>query len=261
MLLVALGRLLAKPNELAERPTPPTATDHRIVAAQLAQDLSRWDNEVSRFVTVEGLRFDNEFNEICQATRKVRNILEAAARNAETDAPGAQELLKATIKVLEADAISGIEKVPIDWAFRMLDRQTPFSAHLLIRDAIGTAKTRLHIFDRYLDTDFFELYLRHVPRTLQIRLVTIKGKPRDHGVEGVRSVSALVSAEFADYQLLQVTKEDLHDRNLRVDDLVFTLGSSLHEAGCKPTNFGPGDSSPTGHRNLDDILSRGVLIT
>jgi hypothetical protein len=53
----------------------------------------------------------------------------------------------------------------------------------------------------------------------------------------------------------------LHDRNLRIDDAVFFLGTSIKDAGTQPTNFTPANSTPTGHAVLDGIMAKGTLIS
>jgi len=130
---------------------------------------------------------------------------------------------------------------------------------LNIRDTIGTAKRRVHYFDRYLDTEFFHLYLRDLNRGLEVRLVTTKGNA-SFGVTNVLSVSRLAAGEFANYQLIECLAADLHDRNLRIDEMVFFLGTSIKDAGSQPTNFSPADSTAAGHAVLDGIMATGTVI-
>src|SRR3954463_15298963 len=44
-------------------------------------------------------------------------------------------------------------------------------------------------------------------------------------------------------ELIECLPTDLHDRNLRIDDTVFFLGTSIKDAGTQPTNFSPADST------------------
>jgi hypothetical protein len=144
-------------------------------------------------------------------------------------------------------------------ASELLAAQTPFSVYLKLRDVIGTAKKRVHLFDRYLDSDFYDLYMRSLPRSLEIRLVTTKGKP-NFGVTNVLAVSRLAAGEFTDYQLIQCDAADMHDRNLRIDDLIFFLGPSVKDAGDHPTNFSVTDGSPSAHAVLDSVLTKGTIV-
>jgi hypothetical protein len=156
--------------------------------------------------------------------------------------------------------LEAIDRVPIEWEARLLEARTPFTVYMHIRDAISTAKSRIHYFDRYLTTDFFHLYMRDRSRSLEIRLVTTQGGA-DYGVTNVRAVSALAAVEFDNYQLVQCHHSDLHDRNIRIDDQIFFLGPNINAAGTHPTNFSPTDSSPAAQTILDAIMAKGTVIT
>ena len=66
--------------------------------------------------------------------------------------------------------------------------------------------------------------------------------------------------EFSNYQLIEVTPHDLHDRNLRVDNSVFTLGPGVDRAGMCLSNFGPSDSTTDALQHLDAIIGNGNVI-
>ena len=136
---------------------------------------------------------------------------------------------------------------------------TPFSTHLKIYDAIRTAKKRIHYFDRYLDADFYPLYLRDVDRSLEIRLVTTKGT-QHYGATNIAAISGLAQQEFTDYKLIQCTYTDFHDRSLRIDDKIFNLGSSIKDAGKYATNFAVADNTAQAHQILDDFIKKGTVI-
>jgi len=160
----------------------------------------------------------------------------------------------------QASTLAAIDRVPIDWLPQLLEGNTPFAVYLKLRDAIGTAKRRIHYFDRYLNEDFFPLYLRGADRSLEIRLVTTRGN-HYYGITNVVHVSRLAGLEFAVFKLLECVPQDLHDRNLRIDDTIFFLGTSIKDAGKHPTNFAPSDSTAAGHAILDSIVSKGVVVT
>ena len=73
-------------------------------------------------------------------------------------------------------------------------------------------------------------------------------------------MSRLAAQEFSDYQLLQLARKDFHDRNLRVDAAVYTLGPGVDSAGVAPTNFAPADSTTHGHAELDALIGRARVI-
>jgi hypothetical protein len=99
-------------------------------------------------------------------------------------------------------ALAAIDTVPIRWNARLHEEMTPLSVYLKIRDAVGTAKQRVHYFDGNLHTEFFHLYLRDVNRSLEVGLVTSKGKS-NFGVTNVFSASKHAAGEFTDYQQIE----------------------------------------------------------
>lgn len=125
---------------------------------------------------------------------------------------------------------------------------------------MGTAAHRIHYFDRYVNEEFFRLYLRDLDRSLEIRLVTTKGN-QDFGVDNLLPVSGLVAQEFSNYQLIECHHTNLHDRNLRIDDNIFHLGASLKDAGRHPMNFSLADSSAQAHQILDDVMGGGTVVS
>lgn len=139
----------------------------------------------------------------------------------------------------------------------MFEANTPFTSYLRIKESIVSVKHRLHYFDRYLKPDFFTLFLASVGNTVSIRLVTTAGNTR----YGVAAVSNLARQQFVDYQLIEVASTDLHDRNLRVDDQIFSLGPGVDRAGMALTNFGPSDSSAQAHNEFDRIIAGGRVVS
>lgn len=152
-----------------------------------------------------------------------------------------------------------IGRIPIEWEPVVFEANTPFTSYLRIKESIVTVKYRLDYFDRYLKPDFFQLFLASVDKTVPIRLVTTAGNA-EYGVASVAAVSNLARQEFADYQLIEVAHTHLHDRNLRVDDQIFTLGPGVDRAGMALTNFGPSDSSAEAHNAFDQIIAGGRVV-
>jgi hypothetical protein len=255
-LILQLGMLLAPLNEMAKRTPPPTAEEYRIAAARGILDFQRWKTEVGKFATVGGVQFAHEVNDILHWPGGLLNALSEWAR-INADDSSRQNDLRDRLEQYCQLTLAAIDRVPIEWAARLHEAQTPFSVYLKIRDAIGTAKRRMHYFDRYLDTEFFHLYLRDLNRGLEVRLVTTNGRA-SYGVTNVLSVSRVAAREFTNYRLIECQPADLHDRNLRIDDTVFFLGTSIKDAGTQPTNFSTADSTAAGHGVLDGIMGKGT---
>jgi hypothetical protein len=259
-LVYQLGLLLGPLEDLIKQSPPPSLDSYRVTLARFIKDFEGWSDAASRFVEVRGVRFHLELKDILRQTVKLRKELEGLIRHSELDNDVRKTTLKGNLECYRTEILDAIGRVPIAYEPKLLDAQTPFDTYLRIGDVIGRATRRIHYFDRYLDSDFFPLYLRGVDRSLEIRLVTTHGNS-NYGIVNVSSVSNLAAQEFTDFQLIECNPTELHDRNLRIDDDIFHLGPSMTQAGNKPTNFVPADSTPQAHKILDTILFKGRVVT
>lgn len=258
MVLLHLGRLLAPAHEIANRATPPSITEYRVLAAQFEPDLCLWENDVSRFAILGDFRFSVEYDEIAQTARQFYGFLRDIVRE-RIDPNTTQIEIRDRLNNLQCDLVRLLDKIPIQWEPQLSAAKTPFKTCFLIRDAINTAQNILDYFDRYLDLDFFPLYLRQVNRSVSVRLITTRGNAQ-YGVTAVLPMARLAAQEFSSFQLVESTPADLHDRNLRVDNQNFHLGTSTNSAGKHPTNFNPADSTANGHLILDQIIAKGTVV-
>lgn len=252
-LIMEFGLLLAPLKELAARETPPRQVEY-IRALAPFEDVPRvWAEHAHLFAQGMGVIEESLVHIFGKTFMDLRFSLGYPIMSLGM----LQEMLRRQVTRLEEDFLKLIEIVPLDWELSLSAGQTPFTFYMHVLDAVSMARNRLHYFDRYLKPEFFDLYLRNVPRNLEIRLVTTAGKG-NYGVQGVLAISELVRQEFSNYQLIQVAPVDMHDRNLRIDDQVFTLGTSAVDAGRQPTHFGAVDASA--HTVLDGLLSKGTII-
>ena len=159
-------------------------------------------------------------------------------------------MLPSYVADLRKDFFECLSQVPIDWEPEIFQANTPFTAYLGIKDVFAVVNDRLHYFDRYIKADFFNLFLWTIDRDVSVRLVTTAGS-----VGSVRAISQLACQEFSDYQLVEVQPSKMHDRNLRIDNQIFTLGPGVDQAGMALTNFGPSDSSAAAHAAFDQIIA------
>lgn len=264
-LVLLLGRLLAKAHDLANAPTAPTPVEYRVAAASYRADLEPWRVEARKFCRVEGVDFDRELDNILRSTSNFFATLGGMADEPHIDDSKKRAYLKEQLKKVEQETIAAMDTLPIVWDAKLFEERTPFSACLSIRDTVSTARSRIHYFDRYLTEDFFPLYLRGVDRSVSVRLITTAGKASavggaGFGVQQVQPMAKLAAHEFSDFNLIQVDPTDLHDRNLRIDNQIFFLGTSVNAVGKAPTNFAPADSSPASHAILDKIVSYGKKV-
>ncbi len=265
-ILLEFGRLFAELHKLANSDVPPTSAQYRIASARLQRDSNQWRDNLRAYFTVGSLPLINECQQVLNSLTLLHLDVSGFA-NFDASTPNEiQQQLRTLLSNYEKRIVTQIDAFPIEWESKLLSDKSPFSAYLAIRDAINTATKRIHYFDRYLDADFFPRYLRGIDRSIEIKLITTTGenKPpnpkRQYGVVAVQSIAQLVAGEFANFQLIECSPSDMHDRNLRVDDTIFHLGPSMADAGHCPTNFNPADSSPAAHKTLDGIITKGSVV-
>lgn len=261
-LIVEFGILIQPLEDLVRRSDPPTLSDYRKALAKVRGGDPQWRKRAKRFtIFADDVAFDKEFQDLSHVPERfwgtIYPLLEDpnyAGDLARLKSEFERELEKAKSRFYES-----IQFIPVDWKPVVFPANTPFTAYLRIREAIVVANERLHYFDRYLKPAFFQLFLTDIDEGVSIRLVTTKGT-KDYGVSGVMAVSDLARQQFPDYALIEVQPERMHDRNLRVDDQVFTLGPGVDRAGIALTNFGPAENSDSVHAELDRLIVDGRVI-
>lgn len=262
-LIYEFGILIQPLEELARAKRLPSLSDYRIAIAKVQAGDGAWRQQVMQFTTfASDIFFSQEHQDISHVPERCWGAMKGIINDAVLQIDPNQ--LKARVEQEVANArgkfFEYVARIPIEWEPVVFEANTPFTSYLRIRESIALVKHRLHYFDRYLKPDFFTLFLASVDNTVSIRLVTIAGNSQ-HGVAGVAAVSDLARQQFADYQLIEVAPTDLHDRNLRVDDQIFSLGPGVDRAGVALTNFGPSDSSSEAHREFDRIIEGGRVVS
>ena len=255
--------ILVQPFEdLARDGSPPSISDYRVAIAKVQSGDPAWRIQVREFTTLAADIFLNqEFRELSHVPERFWHKLAPALND-----PYFQEHLKNLhgdlqehVVNLRKDFFDCLNRVPIDWGPAIFQANTPFTAYLRIKEVLAVINERLHYFDRYLKPEFFDLFLRAVNRDVAVRLVTTAGSA-DYGVRSVSAVSRLACQEFSDYQLVEVEPSKMHDRNLRIDNQIFTLGPGVGQAGMALTNFGPSDNSAGAHTAFDQIIAEGHIV-
>ena len=245
-------------RELKRRSTPPTEADYRLAIAQVRGGDPVWRIHIRDFTTfASDVRFEQEFQDISHVPERlwqaINRLLDGPGLGKDASAVHAE--FATTLDAAENRFLDLLGKVPVPWQPAMFEANTPFTSYLRIREVTTTVRARFHYFDRYLRPAFFELFLEAVPRSVQLRLVTTA-----MGTKAVHAISDLVRVEFADYQLIQTDPAHFHDRNLRVDNQVFSLGPGVDQAGMSLTNFGPAENSLQAHAQLDRIMTLGTVV-
>lgn len=252
--IYGLGLLLQPLRDLTIRAAPPPDGEYRLAIAKMRGGDSEWRRMVQEFTTFAAdVRFDQEYANISHVPERLWSTCSTFLGG--PDLASVQSRVAEAIQEAERQFFGLINLVPIEFEPTLFAANTPFTAYRRISEAIAPAQSRLHYFDRYLRPSFFDLFLGDVRKDLEIRVVTTR-----QGVDAVDAVSQLAVAEFRNFRLVLLDQRHFHDRNLRVDTQVFTLGPGVDRAGVALTNFGPGDSTPAGHQALDDLIVAGTVI-
>ena len=257
---IELGLVLAPVTALATKSIPPTDTELRTFVGGFPSIIWKYRKQVDAYGKIGEIRYFDSSQKVGNALFEIRHTVAALANNAGISSADKQAHLVKLLSATKTKIINAIDEIPLEWPAELHGAESPFTVYLKILAAINNARTRLHVFDRYLDADFFPLYMRTLDRNLEVKLITTAGRT-SFGVSHMLPISRKVAGEFKNYQLIECSPDDLHDRYLRVDDNVFSLGGSLKDAGEHPMIFAPGDSSPAGHDVLDGIIASGQVKT
>ena len=256
-----LGLLLQPIQECIQSDPPNTPKKYRIAVARTQVGDATWRQSVSELATFSGdVVFKKEASEISHVPERLIGELSSLIEHFSSinDPESLKEKSKIAYEKSLNYALNQIQNIPINWEPEIFPANTPFTAYLRIREAVITAIARFHYFDRYLRPEFFRLFVYQLPRSIEIRIVTTAGNS-SYGFKGVEDISNLVRQEYSDYKLIEVDPKLMHDRNLRIDDMIFTLGPGVDRAGVAVTNFGPSDSSNDAHLALDQIIQNGTV--
>lgn len=261
-LILELGLLVQPIAELAKAEQPPIANDYRIACAKVQAGDAKWRESAKKLSTfAPDIFLQAEFQNLSHAVerflQKFNQRLSSVSQNSDhLDIRGMCEM---EIENLKKDVYSCLTAIPIEWESEIFAANTPFTAYLKIKDAISSAVSRIHYFDRYLKPQFFDMFLRDSIRTLEIRLITTAGD-NSYGINAIRPISDLARVEFGDYKLIQVNPNDMHDRNLIIDSNVFSLGPGVDRAGIALTNFSVSENSTEAQAELERLLISGTTI-
>ena len=260
--VLEFGLLIQPIIALAEDAGEVTPHDLRIACAKVHGGDAEWRKTVRKLATFAPDIFLNpEFQNLSHCAERFLRDFSAGTIDASTKETSdrIKDLCRKRIKHANDDLYNCLNAIPIEWKSEIFEANTPFTSYLKIKDAISCARGRIYYFDRYLKPQFYEMYLRDIDRNIVLRVVTTVGNA-NYGVEAVKSVSELVRIEFADYQLLKVDPKSMHDRNLVIDSVVYSLGPGLDQAGTAPTNFTTVSDAVSAVRTLEAVIAAGENI-
>ena len=262
-LIYEFGILIQPLEELARAAQPTSLSDLRIAIAKVQAGDAALRQQIQQFATfAPDIVFRDECWDISHVLEHCLGALSEVVNHPrhQNDPKRVKERVENEVGRARKTFFEYIDRIPFEWEPVVFEANTPFTSYLRIRESMVSVKHRLHYFDRYLKPDFFTLFLASLKSAVSIRVVTTAGNA-EYGVACVAAVSNLFRQQFVDYQLIEVAHTDLHDRNLRVDDQIFSLGPGVDRAGMALTNFGPSDSSAEAHNEFDRIIAGGRVVS
>lgn len=261
-LILEFGILIQPFEDLVQIDTDPNLDDYRIAIAKVHAGDAKWRTRVKEFATfAQDVVFQEECSDISHVPERFRRLIQQFLRdpNLSKNLDELHKRFTVELENMKKNFFKFVNRIPFEWEPILFKANTPFTSYLRIRESIAIVQNRLNYFDRYLKADFFHLFLNSLKSDISVRLVTTSGN-NHYGVKNVIHISELVRKQFSDYQLIEVGSRELHDRNLRVDNQIFTLGPGVDRAGMALTNFGPSDSSVAAHKEFDNIIAKGNVV-
>jgi len=254
-LLFKLGAFLGPMLDMAENPTLYDADERIRIVARLSAEHPGMVVAAERFCRGEpGHFYQFHYNLFCGQVYALVNSQRFEG------SPEQCETIKKTIAKVQ-DILMSIP-VPIDSI--ICEAQTPFSTYCLIRDLCSTAKTQIVWLDRYFDQTVFYRYFYDVLPAVNVTLVTLPDTSSKSASDKNRhsdfmNMSRLFAQERGPSGYRLITNTDFHDRWLRCDDKLFTLGGSIKDLS-KPFTIARLDSTTENAKHFDDAISNGVEV-
>jgi hypothetical protein len=256
-LIFRLGCLFGPLLKVNEKPADYGETRRREIAAQFFAEQQQMLVQIGRFCTgKEGSNY------LVQSTRASDAILSLSARATNSDEREAA-LFKSAPEILNR-VVAEMLDVPVETEGTIHSPSTPFSVFCLVSDLCSTVKKEIVWIDRYFDDQIFYRYLKNVPPSAAITLVTYpktmcKGAKDNSRYDSFMSVSKLFAVERGPSGYRLLVDEHFHDRWLRFDDSLFQLGGSIKDLGNgSPFTISKLDLSPQNIGEVDQSLARGI---
>ncbi len=226
--------------------------------SQFQEDLRQFQPQVSAFVRTGRHVFDSEFHDIMGTIQWLEEILNMLKH------PQGKEYLQFHFRHRLDAAQKAIRSVPCDDPDTIMPAESPLQTYNRLRSICRGAKSRVQLFDPYLDAQPFHRYLMEVDENVQIAVVTSEKtmvSPSSSKDVARRDRIVSVSELFADehatsYRFLVTARQ--HDRHLRVDDAILHLGGSIKDAGKDPYTIGKLDPTQSNHDFLNDVITNST---
>jgi hypothetical protein len=144
-----------------------------------------------------------------------------AQKNFELRIEAFQGTLESCISELEAS----LPEAEIQAAYAAGDE---FAFYADLKGILAAAAKEVFVIDNYLNSDFFELYVTPIAKTVRVRILT-------NAVGGNLLVVATKFATRGNFELK--TSKDVHDRHVFVDGRGWIIGQSIKDAAKKKPTY------------------------
>jgi hypothetical protein len=218
--------------KLAENPESYDSEERsRLIARFCAEEDAFVHHQVMRFAEGEpGHNYAVERQRIYSLIQRIKHPL----MNGQSVSPAWFESVKSSA----SEILEIITSIPIPIDSTIHEARTPFSTYCFVRDLCSTAKSGIVWMDRYFDHTIFHRYFTDMLPTVQVTLVTwpeskVQGAKDRERYGRFMDVSRLFASERGPDGYRLLTHDDFHDRWLRCDDKLFTLGGSIKDLASR----------------------------
>lgn len=255
-LLVLLGRLFGPMLSYADNPRTVSLADRARMFARFFADRPRFQQAFVDFTQSESGHL--YLIEQAEGVRQIGN-LEYFLQPHWADPDAQVRVIREKYQAI----LDTIQSIPVAADSTILEASSPFAAYCFLHDRSATVKRRIDWVDRYLDASLFHRFLRDTPPDAVVTLITWPEEKLSSNKDKSRynafiDVSRLFAAERGVDHYCLVTHDKIHDRWLRCDDDLYSLGGSAKDAG-QSTDFTVSrvDSSVANMKQVDDLVATG----
>jgi hypothetical protein len=258
-LLFRLGQLVGPVLHVLENWDQYDSDDRERARARFFSDDGVMVDAVRKFVRAEpGHIYEAQAADIGQQLLSMRTLL--ASINYHHARNDVLRLCREMVQRITDQVLS----IPISIDSTIHEAHTPFSTYCFVTDLCSTVRTQIVWLDRYFDSTIFHRYFVDTPKNAQVTLVTWPASKVSGGKDKKRydefmDMSKLFAAERGPAGYRLVTLENFHDRWLRCDDRLFTLGGSIKEL-AKPFTISKLDSTADNIKQFNDAVTTGVEV-
>lgn len=230
-LIFLLGKLFGPLIEMSDNPGNFEAWERTRTLARFSANHPAFCQSVNKFLTSEpGHTYQIEMTKFSPLINLMMNAINIAQDD--------NEKFKEAVTDTRDKMLEIILSIPIPTSSQILDAYTPFTTYCFVKDKCVTASNSIIWVDRYFDPSIFYRYLRGVPGSSSVSLVTWPverlrvTREKEKFVEFV-DVFKLYQKERDNKNTLLIFNENIHDRWLMIDKHIFNLGGSVKDASHK----------------------------